>query len=128
MKTRAMICRALSGHSWEVSGPIVVLKDDARRITFHCPRCDTYRSDVWQRGNGRILTRYYKHGEEYADFIKSHDRAEARASLLATQKEIHGQRNDDNTRLRLVHGAAKKTRRRNTRTHKRPRNRKHASA
>ena len=127
MKTRAMICRALSSHAWEVSGPIVVLKNDARRIVFHCPRCECYRTDTWQRGNGRILGRYYKHGTEYADFIKSHDRAEARSALLGEQKEVqapHGKANDPN--LRLVSRGHPRSR--NSRTHKRARDKRRAHA
>ena len=128
MKTRAMICRALSGHAWDISGPIVVLRNDARRIVFRCIRCDCIRSDVWQRNNGRILTRYYKHAQEYATFIHSHDRAEARSALLGEQKEVHAPHGkEDNPRLRLV-PKRQRARSRNSRTHKRARDKGHANA
>lgn len=116
MKNRAMICRALSGHALEVVGPIVVLKNNERRITFYCARCDSYRSDTWSL-NGRVISkRYYRLSKEYQAFVKGHDRAQARESLLGTLKETS--REDYNASLRSVQGA-KQARNRNVRPVKR---------
>lgn len=125
MTNRAMICRALSGHAWEVRGPIIVLEGDARRITFHCPRCEGYRLDTWARKGGVIHNRLYKHSQEYHAFIKEHNRAEAREALLGTLKETTSGKGNDLT-LRLVRG--QKRRRRNSRSHQRTRDKRRANA
>lgn len=123
MKNRAMICRALSGHAWEVEGPIVVLKGTDRRITFHCARCEGWRSDVWTAGGRTIKTRYYKHSKEYAEFISGHNRAEAREALVGTLKEKASEAND--TGMRLVQGAGTTGKRRKpAKSVKRPRDKK----
>jgi hypothetical protein len=118
------LCRALGTHAWTIVGPIVVLKADDRRITLHCDRCGTWRSDVWSRRNGAILTRYYKHDPAYKSFIHEHNHAEARGALLGALKEIPSETN--NSGLRLLQGSGKKTRRRNPKSAGRKRDKKRA--
>src|SRR5262245_44205651 len=113
------LCRALNTHAWHIVGPIVVLKGDDRRITLHCERCNTWRSDVWSKRGGAILTRYYRHNPEYKGFIHEHNNAEARATLLGTLKETT--RETNRTGMRSLPGAQKKGRRGNVESVKRPR-------
>lgn len=104
------LCRALGTHAWNIMGPIVVLLDDNRRITLNCERCGTWRSDIWSRRNGAILSRHYKHDPAYKSFIHEHNHAEARGALLGALKEVQGETN--NSGLRLLSGADTKRRRR----------------
>jgi hypothetical protein len=84
---KGALCRALNTHAWDLFGAIVILRDDRRRVTLLCRRCETVRQDTWDM-RGIIVTRGYRHGEDYATFIKSHDRAGARADILLTTKAV----------------------------------------
>jgi len=60
--------------------------------------------------NGKMLTRYYKHGSEYSAFIKDYDRQEARGYLLTQLKAVeapkekeHGKGNNPDVRLARKH-------------------------
>src|SRR5262245_1906700 len=121
MDRQPQLCRALNTHAWQIRGPIVVLRDDSRRITLLCARCHTWRSDVWGRRNGAILTRYYKHDAEYKSFIQEHNNAEARVALLGQIKETQSETN--NTGVRSLPGPKTKGRRGNVKSAKRPRTR-----
>jgi hypothetical protein len=126
VKNRAMICRALSGHALEVVGPKVVVPKGVR-VTFYCERCDSWRVDTWSL-NGRLIeARSYKLSTEYHSFVKEHNRAEARGSLLATLKE-GSQRETDKTRVRLVPRAGKAGRRRAAHARKRTRDKRRSHA
>lgn len=117
MKNRAMICRALGGHAFDIRGPKVVVTDGVR-ITFYCSRCDSWRIDTWSADGRVIARRSYQLADEYHKFVHEHNRAEARGSLLATLKE--GTSNEANkTRVRLVSGSGKAGRRRSTHARKR---------
>src|SRR4030095_6578336 len=84
---KGALCRALNTHAWDIFGAIVILRDDARRVTLLCRRCETVRQDIWAT-NGRIMSRGYRHGKEYATFIKRHDSDGARSELLTTTKAV----------------------------------------
>jgi|SRR5215475_7431811 len=107
------LCRALNTHAWDIFGAIVILRDNNRRVTLLCRRCETTRQDVWAM-NGRMLTRYYKHGSEYSAFIKDYDRQEARGYLLTQLKAVeapkekeHGKGNNPDVRLARKHLASR---------------------
>jgi len=40
------LCRALNTHAWDIFGAIVILRDNNRRVTLLCRRCETTRQDV----------------------------------------------------------------------------------
>ena len=97
---RYVLCRALSTHAWDLIGAIVVLKDNARRLTFVCARCGSVRQDKW-RPNGVQLTRSYRHDKLYRSLLNEHDREGARALVVSEGKS----RSEGNhPSLRLVQG------------------------
>lgn len=95
-----ILCRALSGHAWEIVGAIAILTSDVRRITFQCARCGSLRADKWDP-KGKQLTRTYQHEKLYRTLLDEQDRAGARALILSEGKTYN---ETDNPRLRLVHG------------------------
>src|SRR5262245_39369260 len=81
------LCRALNGHAWKVTGGIVVLKDNARRILLQCSRCESFRTDVWTM-KGHMGRHSYHRDKEYVAFLKSTDRPGARLLIIAQLKEV----------------------------------------
>jgi len=106
------LCRALNGHAWKVTGGIVVLKDNARRILLQCSRCESFRTDIWQM-NGRIVKHGYNRDKEYVAFLKATDRPGARMLIIAQLKEVKDNVASKGTAVRPVQ--ARRARGRHTR-------------
>lgn len=87
MATDGTLCRALFTHALEISGGIEVVKG-GQRILFYCPRCDSYRTDIWDARGRRVKPPKYQRSKEYNAFIKSTDRYDARMLILAHTKEV----------------------------------------
>lgn len=93
-------CRGIGPHPFRIVPPIVVVPG-GKRVVLHCPRCLTWRVEVWS-ARGEISKRRYEKPEEYQAYIRDHTRAEARLDLLTGMEVVRDATNHPH--LRLVRG------------------------